>query len=55
MDLKISKITDKVEKLDVKGQGCDDDCFTVVFLGNQSLLDGCRVDYGWSAQYSTWW
>lgn len=25
-DLKIKKITDKVEQLDVQGQGCWDDC-----------------------------
>lgn len=55
MVLKISKVTDKVEKLDVKGQGCSDDCWTPVFIGNQSVVNGCRVEYGWSAQFTTWW
>lgn len=36
---KIEKIKDKVEIMDVKGQGCKNDC--VEYMANQSSSSGC--------------
>lgn len=36
---RIEKITDKLETMDVKGQGCLDDC--VDWYGNTSGKSGC--------------
>lgn len=55
MNLKISKINDIVENLDVQGQGCYDDCYTVVYLGNKEWGSGCEDHSGWSAMITTWW
>ncbi len=41
-NLKIEKITDKVEGLDVRGQGCLDDCAEGYWSGNASTSQsGC--------------
>lgn len=55
MDLKISKVTDKVNNLDVKGQGCWSDCYTTVWLGNKSGGSGCRSELGWTPQTCWIW
>ncbi|WP_155986964.1 hypothetical protein [Paenibacillus durus] len=39
--LKIEKITDKTEELDVNGQGCGNDC--VRYYGYGSLTAGCTA------------
>ncbi|WP_170936454.1 MULTISPECIES: hypothetical protein [Paenibacillus] len=49
--LSIEKITDKVEELDVKGQGCGNDC--VRYEGYESLLDGCDAII--DAYLTPWW
>lgn len=50
MNLEIKKITDKIEELDVHGQGCTDDCAD--WSGNKgSNPVGCVVTIspkGWS-------
>lgn len=53
MDLKISKVTDKVHNLDIKGQGCWSDCYVQVWVGNTSGVSGCSQEWGWTPQ--TWW
>ena len=48
-------ITDKVEKLDVKGQGCMDDCKHDLWVGNQSYGNGCYViHYAPTPQTTKW-
>ncbi|WP_155986963.1 hypothetical protein [Paenibacillus durus] len=41
--LKIEKITDKTEELDVNGQGCLDDCLH--YSGYSSSSGGCQAYY----------
>ncbi|PAF33231.1 hypothetical protein CHI14_03330 [Paenibacillus sp. 7516] len=48
--LVIEKITDKVEELDVKGQGCDDDC---KYYEGYSFESG-TCEYKETAFFSTW-
>lgn len=56
MDLKITQITDKVECLDVKGQGCMDDCPAEMWVGNRSLDAGCIYVTGDpTSSGTTWW
>lgn len=54
MDLKITKITDKVEGLDIKGQGCADDCKVPVYAN--STWSSCDFQ-GWAytSQYTKLW
>lgn len=40
-ELKINKLTDKVEALDVRGQGCMDDC--AEWLSANPKTNGCVV------------
>ncbi|MBU7318322.1 hypothetical protein [Paenibacillus oleatilyticus] len=50
--LKIVKITDKIEKLDVKGQGCNDDCARWSgYSGSKPA--GCTVTI--DAYLTPWW
>ncbi|BCJ95355.1 hypothetical protein acsn021_29240 [Anaerocolumna cellulosilytica] len=43
MSLKVKKINDKVNGLDVKGQGCDNDCPKGYWSGNNNKLAvGCK-------------
>ena len=52
MKLKLSKITDKIEELDVRGQGCLDDCAD--WSGNKaSDPAGCKVTF--SPKITTLW
>jgi hypothetical protein len=52
MDLKLTKITDKVRELDVKGQGCTDDC--AAWSGSKaSDPAGCTVVF--SCNITCWW
>ena len=44
--MKANKITDKVEKLDVKGQGCMNDCPSHMWVGNLSYAKGCAYVKG---------
>lgn len=45
MELKIKKISDKIEVMDVKGQGCTDDCAD--WSGNSAAKPaGCTVTFG---------
>ena len=42
--MKISKIQDKVEMLEVRGKGCNDDC--ELYVGNTSeTIPGCRTTW----------
>lgn len=44
MELKIKKISDKIEVMDVKGQGCKDDCAD--WSGNSAAKPaGCTVTF----------
>lgn len=52
MSLKIEKITDKVQKLDVKGQGCNDDCARWSGYSGSNPA-GCTVTI--DAYLTTWW
>jgi len=50
------KITDKVEKLDVKGQGCMNDCPAQMWVGNLSYKKGCAFVTGTpTSSVTTWW
>ena len=42
----VKKIKDKIEVLDVKGQGCKDDCPTIAFVPNSSVFQGCGLVIG---------
>ena len=45
--MKISKIQDKVEMLEVRGKGCDEDC--KLYVGNTSeTIPGCMLT--WNCQ-----
>lgn len=49
-------ITDKVEKLDVKGQGCSNDCASAMWVGNRSYKNGCVYVTGTpTSQTTSWW
>lgn len=50
------KITDKIETLDVKGQGCLDDCPAEMWSGNTSFTQRCTYIIGDpTANTTTWW
>lgn len=49
--LKIEKITDKMEVMDVKGQGCSDDC--AKWLSKNAKTSGCVVKF--SPEITTLW
>ncbi len=49
--LKINKITDKMEVMDIKGQGCNDDC--AEWLSANPSTSGCVVKF--TPNTSTWW
>lgn len=54
--MKTNKITDKVEKLDVKGQGCMNDCPSHMWVGNLSYAKGCAYVTGTpTSSGTTWW
>lgn len=42
----MKKIKDKIEVLDVKGQGCKDDCPTIAYVPNSSSYQGCGLVIG---------
>ena len=42
----MKKINDKIEVLDVKGQGCKDDCPSIAFVPNSSVFQGCGLVIG---------
>lgn len=42
----MKKINDKIEVLDVKGQGCQDDCPSIAFVANKSVYQGCGLVIG---------
>lgn len=55
-DMENKKITDKVEKLDVKGQGCMNDCPAHMWVGNTSYKQGCAYVTGTpTSSVTTWW
>ncbi|MBU5438466.1 hypothetical protein KQI42_10625 [Tissierella sp. MSJ-40] len=61
MDLKIQKISDKIDNLDVKGQGdglpCDADCFEdMVWVGKTNgNVKGCyKYEDVYTPKKSTW-
>lgn len=59
MDLKIHKIMDKIDNLDVKGQGnhCDADCFEeIVWVGRTNgNVKGCyKYKNVWTPKTSNW-
>ncbi len=41
--LKVTKLTNKVDGLDVKGQGCLTDCKSRKWVGQNSLDAGCTL------------
>ncbi|WMM26566.1 hypothetical protein RBU61_07795 [Tissierella sp. MB52-C2] len=58
MNFKIQKISDKIDKLDVKGQGaCDTDCFEeMVWVGKTNgNVKGCyKYEDVYTPKKSTW-
>lgn len=50
---KIVKIKDKVEKMDVAGQGCMDDCKWTRWAGNRNSNEGCTKYTGSNARWTT--
>jgi hypothetical protein len=55
MDIKITKILDKLENLDVKGCGCLDDCFVAGYVGQTAGKAGCKESVVYTAQTTSWW
>ncbi|GIP57522.1 hypothetical protein MKX50_17980 [Paenibacillus sp. FSL W8-0186] len=54
--MKIVKIKDKEINLNVRGQGCDNDCAITVWKGKTSSSEkGCWSADGYNAQTTSWW
>lgn len=54
MSLKITKITDKIEELDIKGQGCWDDCTEWKGMSKKAVDSGVGEDCE-KSYTSLWW
>ena len=52
--MKLRKINDKVEKVEVKGECCCHDCEQQMWVGNRSAKEKCSLYIGYNAQTSTW-
>ncbi|MGL5634382.1 MAG: hypothetical protein ACRCX8_16300 [Sarcina sp.] len=54
-ELKLKKITEKVDKLEVNGECCCHDCEQQMWVGNRSgMQSGCKLYIGYNAQTSSW-
>ncbi len=49
---KIEKIKDKIENMDVVGQGCYDDCKHTVWEGNSNSNNGCHKKLYFTMKYT---
>lgn len=53
-DIKVTKITDKIENLDIQGQGCDDDCVSWSGI-SQTYVDQGVGENCVKSTSSSWW